>query len=98
MFLEDNLVSWYLKRQNNVCRLSVEAVYYVVANEVAEECSLRQLLQELNNPLSRDTLVYCDNVSAVYLSTNTVQHQRTKYVEIDIHFIREYVVRILTTS
>nr|GFA02954.1 retrotransposon protein, putative, unclassified [Tanacetum cinerariifolium] len=29
--------------------------------------------------------------SAVYLSTNPVQHQRTKHVEIDIHFVREYV-------
>jgi hypothetical protein len=41
--------------------------------------------------LSRATLVYCDNVSAVYLSTNPVQHQRTKHVEIDLHFIRERV-------
>jgi hypothetical protein len=39
----------------------------------------------------RATLVYCDNVSAVYLSTNPVQHQRTKHVEIDLHFICEIV-------
>nr|GEU95449.1 ribonuclease H-like domain-containing protein [Tanacetum cinerariifolium] len=36
-------------------------------------------------------LVYCDNVSAVYLSANPVQHQRTKHIEIDIHFIRDMV-------
>jgi hypothetical protein len=49
--------------------------------------------------------VYCDNVSAVYLSTNPVQHQRTKHVEIDLHFVRDRValgeVRVLhvpTTS
>nr|GEW16920.1 ribonuclease H-like domain-containing protein [Tanacetum cinerariifolium] len=35
------------------------------------------------------TLVYCDNVSAVYLSSNPVQHQRTKHIEIDIHFVRD---------
>jgi hypothetical protein len=51
------------------------------------------------------TLVYCDNVSAVYLSTNPVQHQRTKHVEIDLHFVRDLVaigdIRVLhvpTTS
>ncbi|GJY44539.1 ribonuclease H-like domain-containing protein [Tanacetum coccineum] len=37
--------------------------------------------------------------AAVYLSTNLVQHQRTKHIEIDIHFVREYVasgqVRVL---
>jgi hypothetical protein len=43
-------------------------------------------------PLSWATLVYCDNVNAVYLSTNPGQHQHTKHVEIDLHFIHERVV------
>jgi hypothetical protein len=68
-----------------------EAEYCVVANGVAEACWLRQLLVELHSPLSRATLVYCDNVSAIYLSTNPIQHQRTKHVEIDLHFVRERV-------
>jgi ATP sulfurylase len=46
---------------------------------------------ELHNPLSLATLIYCDNVSAVYLSTDPVQHQRTKHVEIDIQFVRKCV-------
>jgi hypothetical protein len=52
---------------------------------------MRQLLYELHNPLQRTTPVYCDNVSAVYLSTNPVQHQRTKHMEIDLHFVRKLV-------
>ena len=62
-------------------------------------------MAELHSPLAKSTLVYCDNVSAVYLSTNPVQHQRTKHVEIDLHFVRDRVaigdVRVLhvpTTS
>jgi hypothetical protein len=35
--------------------------------------------------------VYCDNVSACYLSNNMVQHQRTKHIEINLHFIRNKV-------
>jgi hypothetical protein len=61
---------------------------------------LRQLLQEIHNPFQRATLVYCDNVSAIYLSTNPVQHQHMKHVEIDLHFICEHVaagdVRVLS--
>ena len=42
---------------------------------------------------------YCDNVSAAYLLMNLVQHQRTKHIEIDLHFIRDKVaagaVRVL---
>jgi hypothetical protein len=62
-----------------------------VANGVAKAAWLRQLLAELHSPLSRSTLVYCDNVNAVCFSTNPVQHQRTKHVEIDLHFVRDYV-------
>jgi hypothetical protein len=91
VFLGGNLVSWSSKRQPVVSRSSVEVEYRAVANGVAEAAWLRQLLAELHSPLSRSTLVYCDNVSAVYLSTNPVQHQRTKHVEIDLHFVRDYV-------
>jgi hypothetical protein len=70
-----------------------------VTNGVAETCWLRQLLVELHSPLSRITLVYCDNVSAVYLSTKLIQHQCTRHVEINLHFVREHVavrdVRVL---
>lgn len=70
-----------------------------MANGVAEASWLRQLLLELHAPLRRTTLVYCDNVSAVYMSSNLVQHQRTKHIEIDLHFVREKVaagdVRVL---
>nr|GEY63430.1 ribonuclease H-like domain-containing protein [Tanacetum cinerariifolium] len=49
-------------------------------------------LRELHTPLSSATLVYCDNVSAVYLSSNPVHHHRTKHIKIDIHFVRDLVV------
>jgi len=105
IFLGNNLISWSSKRQPVVSCSSAEAEYRAVANGVAEASWLRQLLLELHQPLRRSTLVYCDNVSAVYLSTNPVQHQRTKHVEIDLHFVRERVavgdVRVLhvpTTS
>ncbi|GKA47753.1 ribonuclease H-like domain-containing protein [Tanacetum coccineum] len=73
-------------------RSLAEAEYRGVANVVAETCWLRNLLRELHTPLSSTTFVYCDNVSAVYLSTNLVQHQRTKHIKIDIHFVRDLVV------
>ena len=99
VFLGDNLISWSSKRQHTVSRSSAEAEYRGVANAVAETCWIRQLLSELRRPLTRATLVYCDNISAVYLSTNPVHHQRTKHVEIDLHFVRERValgaVRVL---
>ncbi|KAJ0436511.1 putative RNA-directed DNA polymerase [Helianthus annuus] len=99
VFLGNNLISWSSKRQQTVSRSSAEAEYRGVANAVAETSWLRNLLLELHIPVTRATVVYCDNISAVYLSDNSVQHQRTKHVELDIHFVREKVrlgqVRVL---
>lgn len=48
-------------------------------------------LRGLDCPPSKATAVYCDNISAVYMSSNPVQDQRTKHIEIDIHFVRVQV-------
>ncbi|XP_071718996.1 uncharacterized mitochondrial protein AtMg00810-like [Rutidosis leptorrhynchoides] len=93
VFLGDNLISWSSKRQPTVSRSSAEAEYRGVANVVSESCWLRNLLLELRLPISKTKLVFCDNVSAIYLSGNPVQHQRTKHIEMDIHFVREKVAR-----
>ncbi|GJY13183.1 ribonuclease H-like domain-containing protein [Tanacetum coccineum] len=102
VFLDNNLLSWSSKRQFTLSRSSVEAEYRGVANAVAETCWLRNLLRELHTPLATATLIYCDNVSAVYLSSNPVQHQRTKHIEIDIYFVRDLVatdaIRVLHVS
>ncbi|GJU15203.1 ribonuclease H-like domain-containing protein [Tanacetum coccineum] len=99
VFLGDNILSWSAKRQHTISCSSAEAEYQGVANVVAETAWIRNLLRELHSPLSTATLVYCDNVSAVYMSANPVQHQRMKHIEIDIHFVRDMVtvghVRVL---
>ncbi|OIT24891.1 putative mitochondrial protein [Nicotiana attenuata] len=93
VFLGDNLISWSSKRQPTLSRSSAEAEYRGVANVVSESCWLRNLLLQLHCPMRKATIVYCDNVSAIYLSGNPVQHQRTKHIEMDIHFVREKVAR-----
>ncbi|GJY46228.1 ribonuclease H-like domain-containing protein [Tanacetum coccineum] len=99
VFLGDNLLSWSAKQQHTISRSSAEAEYRGVANVVAETAWVRNLLRELHSPLMTATLVDCNNVSVVYMSANPVQHQRTKHIEIDIHFVRDMVtahhVRVL---
>ncbi|VFQ74320.1 unnamed protein product [Cuscuta campestris] len=100
--LSSSSVSWSSKRQATTSRYSAESEYCAVANAVAETSWIPNLLLELQQPLRLATLVFCDNGSAVYLSTNPVQHQRTKHVEVDIHFARDKValghVRVLHVS
>ncbi|GJX83235.1 ribonuclease H-like domain-containing protein [Tanacetum coccineum] len=99
VFMGGNILSWSAKRQNTISCSSAEAKYRGVANVVAETVWIRNLLRELHSSLSTATLVYCDNVSDVYMSANPVQHQQMKHIEIDIHFVCDMVtaghVRVL---
>ncbi|GJW62119.1 ribonuclease H-like domain-containing protein [Tanacetum coccineum] len=85
VFLGDNLLTWSSKCQDTLSHSSAEAEYHGVANDVAETSWISNLLHELHTPLFTATLVYCDNVSAVYMSANPVQHQHTKHIEIGIN-------------
>nr|GEV58586.1 ribonuclease H-like domain-containing protein [Tanacetum cinerariifolium] len=91
VFLGDNLLSWSSKRQCTISRSSAEAEYSGVANVIAEIAWIQNLLLEPHASLQSATLIYYDNVSAIYMSSNPVHHQRTKHIEIDILFVRDKV-------
>ncbi|GJS09100.1 ribonuclease H-like domain-containing protein [Tanacetum coccineum] len=75
-----------------------EAEYRGVANVVAETAWIRNLLCELHSPLLTATLVYCDNVSAVYMSEPGSTFIAPKHIEIDIHFVRDIGLKFVRSS
>ena len=90
-FLGPNLVSWSAKRQETVSRSSTEAEYKALAATAQEITWLSQLLRDRRITQSDATLLLCDNLSAVYLSTNPALHKRSKHFDTDYHYIREQV-------
>ncbi|KAL4273137.1 hypothetical protein GQ457_13G011320 [Hibiscus cannabinus] len=88
-FVWGNLVTWRSKKQAVVSRSSAEAEFRALALGLCEGMWLLKLLKELtpSPPLSFELL--CDNQSAIQIAKNPVQHDRTKHVEIDRHFIAE---------
>jgi len=38
-------------------------------------------------------MIWCDNLSAKALASNLLQHARNKHIEIDIHFIRDIILK-----
>lgn len=68
---------------------SAEAEFRGIAKGVTEILWIRKLLNELQCCQTQASLLYCDNKAAISISENLVQHDRTKHVEIDRHFIKE---------
>jgi len=54
------------------------------------------MLKEYN--VEQDVLtLYCDNLSAINISKNRIQHIRTKHIDIRHHFIRDLVEENIVT-
>ena len=84
-----NLVTWRSKKQSVVARSSAEAEYRVIAHGICEAIWLKWLLEELQISCEFPMQLYCDNKGTISIAHNPVHHDRTKYVEVDRHFITE---------
>ena len=90
-FVGGNLVTWRSKKQSVVARSSAEAEFRTMAQRICELIWLRTLLKELRVAQTNTMKLYCDNKVAINIAHNHVQHDRTKHVEIDKHFIKEKI-------
>nr|BAK64102.1 gag-pol polyprotein [Eustoma grandiflorum] len=86
-----NVVTWRSKKQKVVALSSAEAEYRGIVKGVSEVLWIRKLLQELGFPVTDPTCLMCDNKASISISENPVQHDRTKHVEIDRHFVKEKI-------
>jgi hypothetical protein len=89
MFVGGNLVTWRSKKQNVVALSSAEAEFRGMAKGLCELLWLKQLLTEIGFAPSCEMDLFCDNKAAIDISHNPVQHDRTKHVEVDRHFIKQ---------
>ncbi|CAL2225827.1 unnamed protein product [Prunus armeniaca] len=60
-----------------------------MAHGVCELLRIRNLLGELGFKPKHVMQLNCDNKVAINIAHNLVQHERTKHVEVDRHFIKE---------
>ena len=89
LFVGKNLVTWRSKKQTVVARSSAEAEFRSIANGLCEVLWIQRVLKELEKEISMPIRLYCDNKAAISIAHNPVQHDRTKHIEIDRHFIKE---------
>ena len=93
IFLGPNLISWSSTKQKVVSRSSAESEYQALVSITAEITWVQALLKELCISQTTVPLLWCDNQSVAALAANPVSHARSKHVELDLHFIRDKVLR-----
>ncbi|GJS22727.1 retrovirus-related pol polyprotein from transposon TNT 1-94 [Tanacetum coccineum] len=91
-FLGDRLVSWSSKKQKSTAISTTEAEYIALSGCCAQVLWMRSQLSDYGFVLNKIPL-YCDNQSAIALCCNSVQHSRSKHIDIRHHFIKEQVER-----
>ena len=87
-FVGGNLVTWRSKKQKVVALSSAEAEFRGMAKGLCELLWLKRLLTEIGFAATSEMNLFCDNKAAIDISHNPIQHDRTKHVEVDRHFIK----------
>ncbi|GKC13018.1 hypothetical protein Tco_1009800 [Tanacetum coccineum] len=91
-FLGHRLVSWSSKKQKSTAISTTEAEYIALSGCCAQILWMRSQLRDYGFAFNKIPM-YCDNQSAIALCCNSVQHSRSKHIDIRHHFIKEQVER-----
>lgn len=91
VFLGRTPITWCSKKQKSLALSSTEAEYKAVASTSTEMMWVQNLLTEMGIRLTSTPVIYCDNLSATYLSVNPVFHSRMKHLALAFYFVREQV-------
>ncbi|CAL9235463.1 unnamed protein product [Arabidopsis halleri] len=85
-----NVISWKSGLQKVVALSTTEAEYMALTEAIKEGVWLKGLAEELG--FKQDYVeVMSDSQSAISLSKNSVHHERTKYIDVRLHFIRDKI-------
>eukprot|EP00253_Pinus_taeda_P027080 PITA_27080 len=84
-------ITWACKKQGAISLSSAEVEYRGAVEASKEALWLCQILSEFGFEQQHPTTLWCDNQSAIQLCKDPVQHQRSKHIELHMHFIRKLI-------
>ena len=88
--LYGSVISWRSSLQSVVALSTTEAEFMALTAAVKESAWLKGILNDFG--VQQDTVaIGCDNSSALCLAKHQVYHERSKHIDVRMHFIREKI-------
>ncbi|THH15159.1 hypothetical protein EUX98_g9508 [Antrodiella citrinella] len=84
-------VSWSSRKQSLVAQSTAEVELIATSDAGRELLWYRALITELTTILTRPTVLYCDNQSAIKIAESGLLHARTKHIDIRFRFVHELI-------
>jgi hypothetical protein len=86
------LVAWRCRRTPDVCTSSAEAEYNAYAEGSKECCFMKSFMDEINVIIREAIKLRGDSKSADALASQWSVSQRTKHMEVRLHFVRHSIM------
>ena len=91
MSLNGGPIAWKAARQGGVTLSSSEAEFVAASQAGKEVLYLRALLKGLSCPQHQPTELWEDNASCILMSENPTNSERSRHVDVRVHFLRDMV-------
>lgn len=86
-----SVICWKSKKQSTISRSSAETEYRSMVASVLEVLWLVGICKELKIDIKTLIELLSDNIFAIQIAANPIFHERTKHIEIKLHFIQEKI-------
>lgn len=92
-FYNNNIVSWFSRKQNCVALSTAEAEYVAAAVSACDLLNIKGLCKDFNLRDSAETkyVLYMDNKSAIEMTKTFENSKRAKHIDIRLHFIKDLI-------
>ena len=84
-------ISWKSKSGRSVTLSSTEAEYFAMSECAKELIFTKNVLESMGIKIKLPIEIKVDNTGAIYLSNNYTTGQRTKHIDVRVHFVRQYI-------
>jgi hypothetical protein len=84
-------ISWKSKSGKSVTLSSTEAEYLAMSECAKELIFIKNVLETMGIKVKLPIEIKVDNTGAIFLSNNYTSGQRTKHIDVRVHFVRQYI-------